>query len=108
MKIESKKYFLKRSIDDDVSISFFLCSFSVNKHQAVEIKHEHYDAAAAAAAAAEHFLFPGSTGPGHHHHHHHHHPQLGSFSFPLPQAPVTAHSYQHLLNGHVNNKLMAS
>ncbi|XP_001943353.2 GATA-binding factor A isoform X1 [Acyrthosiphon pisum] len=78
----------------------------VNKHHAtVEIKHEHnYDpaaAAAAAAVAAEHFLFPGTAGG-------HHHPQLGGFSFPLPQAPVPAHNYQHLLNGHVNNKLMAS
>ncbi|KAL5244367.1 hypothetical protein ACI65C_011777 [Semiaphis heraclei] len=78
----------------------------VNKHHAtVEIKHEHnYDpaaAAAAAAVAAEHFLFPGTTGG-------HHHPQLGGFSFPLPQAPMPAHNYQHLLNGHVNNKLMAS
>lgn len=69
---------------------------------AVDIKHElHYD-----AAAAEHFLFPGSAvGP---HHHHHHHPQIGGFGFPLPQAPMPAHSnYQHLLNGHVANKLMA-
>jgi GATA-binding protein 4 len=78
----------------------------VNKHTTVEIKHEHnYDsataAAAAAAVAAEHFLFPSSAGS-------HHHPQLGGFSFPLPQAPVPAHNYQHLLNGHVNNKLMAS
>lgn len=85
---------------DDVSIFF-----SVNKHHtaaaaaAVEIKHEHFD------AAAEHFLFPGPPGG------HHHHPQLGAFGFPLTQAPVPAHhgSYQHaLLNGHVNNKLMAS
>ncbi|XP_003245664.2 GATA-binding factor A-like [Acyrthosiphon pisum] len=77
-----------------------------NKHHAtVEIKQEHnYDAAeaaAAAAVAAEHFLFPGTAGG-------HHHPQLDGFSFPLPQAPVPEHNYQHLLNGHVNNKLMAS
>ncbi|XP_025193727.1 GATA-binding factor A-like isoform X1 [Melanaphis sacchari] len=78
----------------------------VNKHHTtVEIKHEHnYDSAAAAAAAAvaaEHFLFTGTAGS-------HHHPQLSGFSFPLPQTPVPAHNYQHLLNGHVNNKLMAS
>jgi len=91
-------------ITDELTQIVFL--FLVNKHHAtVEIKHEHnYDpaaAAAAAAVAAEHFLFPGTAGG-------HHHPQLGGFSFPLPQAPVPAHNYQHLLNGHINNKLMAS
>ncbi|XP_050433569.1 GATA-binding factor A-like [Adelges cooleyi] len=81
----------------------------INKHPMPisEVKSEHYDsataaaAAAAAAVAAEHFIFTGSSGG-------HHHPQLGGFSFPPPQATVSAHNYQHLLNGHVNNKLMAS
>ncbi|XP_050540270.1 GATA-binding factor A-like isoform X2 [Daktulosphaira vitifoliae] len=77
----------------------------INKHPMpiTEVKPEHYESAAvAAAAAAEHFIFSGSTGGLHHH------PQLSGFSFPPPQTPVSAHNYQHLLNGHTNNKLMAS